>query len=272
MSAINYRKTRLNGNEKFLDLKINLQGAIAANANYEKIKTRTDYLTKLKPFWPTALKFAGTVATVKFTPSVSPVWTVDELKDKYAVMWKQADTTALETSATQFHEISLVDHQVQKIVSNTATDFTVGATITTGYTAAIILDEAWFNIAQVSNYDFANSKAQIDTNDADSGGVESFILGLESAALSGTGHFMPTFHTMVQINKAKDSGAELEVRHGATTMTYDTVYNQTVLVNDFTKTGSVDGTGKLEYNLAFSNVGDIQRQTILVDGVVPDFM
>ena len=124
----------------------------------------------------------------------------------------------------------------KKIVSNTETDFTVGAEITIGYTAAIIVDEAWFNIAQVSNYDFANSKAQIDTNDADSGGVESFILGLESASLSGTGHFMPTFHTMVQINKAKDSGAELEVRHGATTMTCDTVYNQTVLVNDFTNT------------------------------------
>ena len=171
MSAINYRKTRLNGNAKFLDLKINLQGAIAANANYEKIKTRTDYATKLKPFWPTALKFSGTVATTIFTPSVSPVWTVDELKDKYAVMWNQADTTTLETSATKFHEISLVDHQVQKIISNTETDFTVGATITTGYTAAIIVDEAWFNIAQVSNYDFANSKAQIDTNDADNGGV-----------------------------------------------------------------------------------------------------
>ena len=94
MSAINYRKTRLNGNEKFLDLKINLQGAIAANANYEKIKTRTDYLTKLKPFWPTALKFSGTASGAIFTPTVSPVWTTDQMKDKFVVLWNQADTTA----------------------------------------------------------------------------------------------------------------------------------------------------------------------------------
>ena len=155
MSTINYRKTRLNGNEKFLDLKINLQGAIAANANYEKIKTRTDYATKLKPFWPTALKFSGTASGAIFTPTVSPVWTTDQMKGKFVVLWKQADTTALETSAKDFHNISLVDHQVFKILSNTATALTVtGGTITPGYTAAIIVDEAWFNIAQVSNYVF----------------------------------------------------------------------------------------------------------------------
>ena len=270
--ATNFRKTRLNSKERFLDLKINVLGAIVANKNYEALKLNTDYLTRLRNYFPKSERFAGTGATVVFTPTPATTWTVDEYKDKYAVFWKSADTTTLETSTKAFHKISLVEHQVQKVVSNTATALTVGQTIMTGATAMIIIDEAWFNICQLSNYDFANTIAQIDSNDNCSGGVETFVLGLESATLSGTGHFFPSFHTHAQINKAKDAVANLEVRHGATDMLYDTTYNQVVLVNDFTKTGAVDGTGKLEYNIAFSNIGEIGRETILVDGTIPTFM
>jgi hypothetical protein len=269
---VNYDQTRLNSRTKFLDLKINLLGAIVAANNYTKLKLKTDYETKRRKQFPKAERFSGTGATVVFTPTPATTWTIDEYKDKYAVFWKSADTTTLETSTKDFHNISNVDHQVQKVVSNTATTLTVGQTIMTGATAMIIIDDAWFNICQLSNYDFANSKAEIDTNDSCSGGVESFILGLESAQLSGTGHFFPTFHTHAQLNKGKDATATLEVRHGATDMLYDTVYNQKVLVNDFSKPGANDGTGKLEYNLAFSNTGEILRETILVNGEVPTFM
>lgn len=270
--ATNYNKTRINSKERFLDLKVNVLGAIVANKNYEALKTRTDYLTRLRKYYPKAERFAGTGATVIFTPTPASTWTVDEYKDKYAVFFKTADTTTLESSEDNFHLISLVDHQVQKVVSNTATALTVGTTIMTGATAMIIIDEAWFQIAQLSNYDFANTKAQIDTNDADSGGVETFINGLESAQLSGTGHFFSAFHTLAQLNKGKDSDATLEVRHGATDNLYDSTYHQMVSVNDFNKTGAVDGTGKLEYSLSFSNLGAIDRKTILVDGTIPTFM
>jgi len=270
--ATNYNKTRLNSKERFLDLKVNVLGAIVANKNYEALKLNTDYLTRLRKYYPKAERFAGTGATVVFTPTPATTWTADEYKDKYAVFFKTADTTTLETSEDNFHLISLVEHQVQKIVSNTATALTVGSTIMTGATAMIIIDEAWFQIAQLSNYDFSNTKAQIDTNDADSGGVETFTDGLESAQLTGSGHFFPSFHTLAQLNKGKDSDAPLEVRHGATDKLYDTVYNQIVTVNDMNKTGAVDGTGKLEYSLSFSNRTDITRKTILVDGTIPTFM
>ena len=269
----NFRKTRLNSKERFLDLKINVLGAIVANKNYEALKLNTDYETRLRKHYPKSERFSGTGATVIFTPAPapSPAWVIDAYKDKFAVFFKTADVTGLETE-DKFHLLSLVEHQVQKVVSNTATTLTVGATIMTGATAMIIIDSAWFKIAQLSNYDFSNTKAQIDTNDADSGGVETFTEGLESAQLTGTGHFFPSFHTLAQLNKGKDSDATLEVRHGATDNLYDTVYNQIVTVNDMNKTGSVDGSGKLEYSLSFSNRGEIGRKTILVDGTIPTFM
>lgn len=270
----NFRKTRLNSKERFLDLKVNVLGAIVAQQNFDRLKLNTDYETRLRKYYPKAERFAGTGATVVFTPAPapSPAWVIDAYKDKFVVFFKTADVTTLETSVDNFHLLSLVDHQVQKVVSNTATTLTVGATIMTGATACIIIDEAWSNIAQLANYDFSNTKAQIDTNDADSGGVETFTEGLESAQLSGTGHFFPSFHTLAQLNKAKDSDATLEVRHGATDNLYDTVYNQVVTVNDMNKTGTVDGSGKLEYSLSFSNRSEIIRKTILVDGTIPTFM
>lgn len=269
----NFAKTRLNGREKYLDLKIDTLGALIAKDNYSNVKDLPTYATRLAKYFPKAVDYAGAFVGSVFTPTIAPTWLVDELKDQYAVFYKLSDVSTLLASGENFKNLSLLTPVVIKILSNTATAFTTVSAIPTGMTNAIIMSKAWYQIAQIANYDFSDAIAQIDANDADSGGFETFIDGLKSAGLTGlTGHFYPKFHTLAQLENAKLSNGIQEVRHGATDLKYATVFNQVVSVSEFTKGGAIDGTAKLEYTIAFTNKDDVKTQTILVDGTIPDFM
>ena len=273
MSCDNPIDTRRTAKGRFLDMFINMAGAWKANQNYTLLSGRSDYESDLKITYPYAPDFEGTASGTDFTPTVSPVWTVDELADKYAIFFVKADLDALTGSGDTLNQIAGLDYQVQKIVSNTATAVTVGANVG-AYTGMIVMDSAWWKFGQINDFTFEDTANQITANDSDSGGYSVSVDGLRNADVTGvTGNYFVGLHTHFQLQKTKEIGCTMKVRHGASDNLHESVYKQLVSVNQFSQAGTLEGDTIATYSGNLINKGKtVEIEAIMTEGVVPDFL
>lgn len=263
--------TSVNSKIRFIDLKLDLAGAYKAYKNYLKFKDEVDYATKYQSIYPYAPKFVGSSATVVFTPTVSPVWSVDQLKDKYGVFFKLADVTTAITDGN-LANIRNVAFQIQKIVSNTATAVTVGSTIMTGATDMIVMDSDGFTIANLKDFSLSDTAATIEDNHKDSGGYKNTQLGIKDGDITGvSGSYFNALHTHFQLQMAKDSGLPVELRAGNSLNEDEMVFFGTYLLNEFAKTGTTDGSNIIQYSGNFLLSGTPTKKYITTAGVKPSF-
>lgn len=273
MACENPLSTRTTAKGRYLDMQINMAGAWKANYNYEVFKTKPDYETRYKSKYPYAPQFEGAVSGTDFTPTASPTWTVDELKDKYAIMFVKADLDALVVDGEPSSDIACLPFTIQKIVSNTATDFTVGTSIESTVTGVIIMDDIWWKLAQLMDYTFDPTANQITSNDADSGGYSTSVNGLKTADITGiSGNYFVALHTHFQMMMTRLADTLLYVRHGASKRLHEASYFQTVAVNQFSPLGPTEGDSMLTYTGNLINKEEVEAKIITTEGVAPDFL
>lgn len=269
-------KTRTSARGRFLDFKLNVAGAYKAAKNYLAFKDLPDYETKYKKKYIYAERQVGAIDGAilnQFTPTTSPNWTVDELANKYAIFFVDADADALEGDEDNQYKLATLPYTIQKIVSNTADNFTVGSDILTGTTGVVIVDDPWLRLEQILDYTFDDTANRIDANDADSGDYATGINGIKSADITGvTGHYYIGLPTQFQLQQTKLAGCTLDVRHGASEKLDETVYFQTVSVNSFFPSGTLEGNTMMTYSGTLTNEDTVQHKTIVVEGTVPDFL
>lgn len=263
--------TSVNSKVRFVDLKLDLSGAYKAYKNYLKFKDEVDYATKYQSIYPYAPKFVGTGATVVFTPTVSPVWSVDQLKDKYAIFFKLADVTTAITGG-DLSAIRGVSYQIQKIVSNTATAVTVGSNVLTGATDMIVMDSDGFTIANLKDYSLTDTAATIEDNHHDTNGYKNTLLGIKDGDITGvSGSYFIALHTHFQLQMAKDSGLPVELRAGNSLNEDEMIFFGTYLLNEFNKTGTIDGSAITQYSGNFLLTGTPTKKYVTTAGVKPSF-
>ena len=118
MATAQQRQTgKVQGKIRRLQLKVDLLGAYIANKNFTDLSGLTNYTADLKPYYPTAPKHTGTVATNVFTTTGL---TADAYTGKYAIFFKQAEVTPLET-ADALPKIQNLVCDIRKITANTIT-------------------------------------------------------------------------------------------------------------------------------------------------------
>lgn len=261
--------------KKFLDILVNMAGAWKLNYNYEAVKDRPDYTSKFKSLYPYAPKYEGAIDGVdpkQFVPTVSPVWAVDELKDKYAIFYVQADVDTI-VATSNLSSLANVSCTIQKIVSNTATAITVADNITVGVTSIIVVDSPWLGLNQLQDYSYSDTANQLTSNDNESGGYVVNIDGLRTSDVTGiTGNYYIGLATHFQMIQCKSSGALFYIRLGASTNLHELVYFLKVSATEFEPQGSVEGDSVATYSGTFSYKGDITKETIMTEGVIPTFI
>lgn len=271
MSILETRQT----SKKFLDVRINLAGAWKMNYNYEAVKNEPDYETKYKNTFPIASKFVGTIdgtSADEFVPTDSPGWTVDELKDKYAIFFVEEDVTDVVT-AKKLNDIAKLPFTIQKIVSNTATAITVGQDINVGSTAVIVIGDPWIKFNQLQDYTFNDSANQLPANDADSGGYVINIDGLRTADITGiSGNYYIGLATHFQTVACKETGTEFYVRLGASKNLHETVRCMKVSATEFEPQGTIEGDSVATFGGTLSFRELVGIENIVVDGEIPTFI
>lgn len=263
--------TSINAKNRFIDLKLDLAGAYKANENYEKFKLEVDYATKYQPIYPYAPKYTGTSTTTTFTPTASPTWLVDQLKDKFAVFFKSADITTAITGGN-ISNIRNVSYQIQKIVSNTATAITVGSNVLSGATDVIIMDYDGYTIANLKDFSLTDTSATIEDNHHDTNGYKNTLLGIKDGDITGVnGSYFISLHTHYQLQMAKDSMLPVELRAGNSLNKDEMVFFGTYLLNEFNKTGAIDGSAITQYSGSFLLTGTPTKKYVTTAGVKPTF-
>ena len=166
MATAQQRQTgKVQGKIRRLQLKVDLLGAYIANKNFTDLSGLANYPTDLKQYYPTAPKHTGTAATNVFTTTGL---TADAYTGKYAIFFKQAEVTPLET-ADLLPQIQNLVCDIRKITANTVTAITVTGNIATGMTDVIIMDDIWWDIAQLQDCTFDQAVSMIDVNNQMSG-------------------------------------------------------------------------------------------------------
>lgn len=268
MASNQQRQTgKVQGKIRRLQLKIDLLGAYIANKNFTDLSGLSNYTADLKPYYPTAPKHTGTVATNVFTTTGL---TASAYEGKYAIFFKQAGVTPLETT-DDLPKIQNLVCDIRKITSNTITAITVTGNIATGMTDVIVMDDMWWDIAQLQDFTFDQAVSMIDVNNQMSGDYTVSVPGLKDANISANGIFFPDQHTMAQLNLA-DSADIAELRVIATPYKYDKVIKMTCFIGKFSPAAPVDGSDVQKWSADFANATTPSMKVIMADNTIPDFL
>ena len=268
MASIKQKQSgKVQGKIRKLQLKVDMLGAYIANKNYEALSGLANYVTDYKAFYPYAPKHSGTVATNVFTTTGL---TASAYDGKYAIFYKTAEVTALET-VDALNQIKNLTIDIRKITANTTTAITVTGAITTGMTGAIIMDDIWWDLGQMQDYTFDQSVNMISADNQMSGCYTVSVPGLKDSSISANGVFFPDQHTMVQLNLA-DSADVAELRVIQTPYQYDKVVKMTCFIGKFSIAAPTDGSDIQKWTAEFSNSTAPTLKYILVDNTIPDFM
>ena len=75
------------------------------------------------------------------------------------------------------------------------------------------------------------------------------------------------------VQKTKEIGCTMKVRHGASDNLHESVYKQLVSVNQFSQAGTLEGDTIATYSGNLINKGKtVEIEAIMTEGVVPDFL
>lgn len=259
--------TSINSEERFVNAKLNFPMAYKANKNYVAYSVESDYETNWKQIYPYAPKFTGTVATNVFTGTGIPI----DLANKFAVFFKQADVTPIITGG-DLSQLANINYDVRKITASTATSITVSGNIKTGMTDCIVMDKAWWTIANLKDFTLTDTANPIEDNHRDSGGYTNSILGIKDANITGvSGSYFVTLHTHFALNIAKDSETPVYLCAGASLNIDESIIAGNYLLNEFNKTGQTDGNGVTQYSGNFLLRGTPTKKYVTTEGTIPDF-
>lgn len=256
------------GKVRKLQIKADFLAAYIMEKNYTDLGALPNYASDYATFYPYAVKYTGTVATNEFTGT----GIATDLANKWAVFYKTADITAIESDLeNKMNLLKEVAVDIRKITTSTATTITVDGNIKTGMTGVIVIDDIWWDLGQMQDYTFDESVNMISADNQMSGDYTVSVPGLKDSSISANGIFFPDQHTMVQLNLSTSADIA-ELRVVTTPYKYDKVVKMTCFIGKFSKSGATDGSAIQSWSADFSNATAPVVKFIEADNTLPDFM
>jgi hypothetical protein len=246
-SAVNTKLAGLtsNGTNSFTDVRIFGSVLKKMAENYSDLSGDADYVgaaddSDIKRLYPVMNEIEGAAATTTFTPTVSEGWTIDELAGKYAIMYNKTAFDALSDDEKDCVNYAL---DIQVIVSNTATDFTVGTNITSGYDAVYILDSDYHVIEGVKSRDTSKTNGTIDATSSDNNGTSVVVAGNNDNTVTMTANFALDAAVQYGLEIASQYGCPIQIRAGKERGVGQLMTTGSFVINDFSDSSATDGTG-----------------------------
>lgn len=239
-------RRRLNGTQAFVDVKLNGTGVKKMRDSYEALVLDSSYDDQMKELYPVAEEVAGTVATSVFTRTTG-TWVVDELVGKKAIFYTK---TSFDTATGK--DLATYSLDIQEITDNDTTTITVGADITAGVTAVIVLDSEWHIVEGRQSQDTSKSISLINVNSSDNNGIVANITGNKDKSINCTVIFSPDAAMLKQLEYASEYGCPVTVRAGDVRSIGATIQIGDYVISDFSASADTTGEGIITKTCNFS--------------------
>lgn len=283
-------QTGFNGKERYIEIRPNGAGVLVGLETYTKINKTANYTTNMKRMVPD-MSVRDDITSVPVTDSTGAtiahtltfgtgIVVTKDMKDnptEYSLVLYNKQAIADAKLSGEFADLSAPKYCAVLEIDDPATVFTtVGATVntikTTGVTeyianmtaCVVMANNAYMEIAQATDYNYDESRDEIDISNWHSGGKAS-LDGDASLTISGiTGIYCPMFPTVATLDSAFNGNNPIECRHGALRAQYASYVTGSYKVAEFTTSGTMDGSDKITYQASLNaQSGTTEKKTIV---------